>query len=110
MLASGHAIGGHSRTHRELARLPAPEVRVEVEGSRADIRDQTGTPGRLFCYPRGSENAAVRRIVEEAGWEAACSVYPGANPAGVDLFLLRRTEVSGDDSLADFRLKLAGGF
>jgi murein biosynthesis integral membrane protein MurJ len=110
LLARGHAIGGHGRTHRELATLPLAEVRAEVDGCRRDIEGQTGQRARLFCYPRGSENAAVRRIVAEAGFEAACTVRPGPNAPGGDLLALRRTEISGHDTLTDFRLKLEGGF
>jgi peptidoglycan/xylan/chitin deacetylase (PgdA/CDA1 family) len=106
----GHAIGGHGRTHRELATLPLDEVRAEAEGCALDIQQQVGERPRLFCYPRGSENAAVRRIVGEAAYEAACTVRPGSNPPGVELLALRRTEVSGDDAPEDFRLKLEGGF
>lgn len=106
----GHAIGGHGRTHRELADLSADEARAEAEGSLRDIEERLGERPRLFCYPRGSENARVRRIVADAGFEAACTVRPGPNPPGTDLLALRRTEVSGDDDLVDFRFKLDGGF
>lgn len=106
----GHTIGGHGRNHRELAGLRETEARDEVEQCAEDIRRETGERPRLFCYPRGSEDAQARRIVGAAGFVAACSVHPGANPPGTDLLALRRTEVSGDDSLADFRLKLEGGF
>jgi glycosyltransferase involved in cell wall biosynthesis/peptidoglycan/xylan/chitin deacetylase (PgdA/CDA1 family) len=110
MVARGHQMGGHSRRHRELAPLPLDGVREEVEGCREDIEERTGVKPSLFCYPRGSENREVRKIVAEAGFLAACSVYPGPNLVGVDLFALRRTEIAGDDSLADFRAKLSGGF
>jgi hypothetical protein len=55
-------------------------------------------------------NAAVRQIVRECGFEAACTVRPGPNASGADVLALRRTEVSGDDDLVDFRFKLDGGF
>ncbi|HXK10287.1 MAG TPA: polysaccharide deacetylase family protein [Vicinamibacteria bacterium] len=108
--ARGHSIGGHGRTHRELAGLDADEVRAEAEGCARDVEERVGERPRLFCYPRGSENAAVRRIVGESGYEAACTVHPGPNPPRADLLALRRTEVSGEDTVEDFRLKLVGGF
>ncbi len=110
MRARGHEIGGHGRHHRELASLPAAEAEAEVEGCALDIAKHTGQRPRLFCYPRGSESPAVREIVAARGFEAACTVYPGCNPPGTPLLALRRTEVSGDDDLADFSLKLRGGF
>jgi peptidoglycan/xylan/chitin deacetylase (PgdA/CDA1 family) len=108
--ASGHEIGGHGRKHLELASVSEDRAREEIEGCARDIEACLGERPRLFCYPRGSEAKAVRHFVADAGFEAACTVAPGANPRGQDPFGLRRTEVSGDDSLEDFRLKLAGAF
>jgi len=108
--AHGHAIGGHGRRHRELGSLTANEVRDEVGGSLRDIEERIGERPRLFCYPRGSVDAAARRIVGEAGFEAACTVRPGPNAPGADLLTLRRTEVAGDDTIEDFLFKLDGGF
>jgi peptidoglycan/xylan/chitin deacetylase (PgdA/CDA1 family) len=110
MRARGHAIGGHGRNHLELARLPEGEAQAEIDGSQRDIEARLGARASLFCYPRGSENEDVRRLVARAGFQAACTVRPGGNPADTDLLALRRTEVSGDDDLTDFRLKLDGGF
>jgi len=110
MAALGHAIGGHGRSHRELAGLSLNEVSEEVGGCRDGIERETGSSPRHFCYPRGSESAAVRAVVQRAGFASACSVYPGSNGTGVDPFALRRTEVAANDSPEDFVLKLAGGF
>jgi peptidoglycan/xylan/chitin deacetylase (PgdA/CDA1 family) len=110
MRARGHAIGGHGREHLELARLSPAAARAEIDGCRDDIARRLGTPASLFCYPRGSETPEVRRAVASSGFLAACTVEPGGNAAGGDLLGLRRTEVSGDDEIADFRLKLEGQF
>jgi len=110
MRARGHAIGGHGRQHLELAGLPAEDARGEIEGAQEDLQRHLGAPAALFCYPRGSFSAAVRDQVAGAGYRAACTVQPGGNAAGADLFALRRTEVSADDDLADFGMKLQGGF
>jgi peptidoglycan/xylan/chitin deacetylase (PgdA/CDA1 family) len=107
---SGHALGGHGRRHLELASVPSAHWADEIAGSADDIERETGMRPRLFCYARGSENPAVRRAVADAGYAGACTVRPGANPATIDPFGLRRTEVAGHDDLADFRFKLAGGF
>jgi peptidoglycan/xylan/chitin deacetylase (PgdA/CDA1 family) len=110
ILARGHSVGGHSRTHRELPTLDPPDLQDEVEGCRRDIQAQTGLEPDLFAYPRGRENALVRQAVATAGFGAACSVYPGSNGTGIDLFALRRTEISGADEIGDFRAKLGGAF
>jgi peptidoglycan/xylan/chitin deacetylase (PgdA/CDA1 family) len=110
MRRRGHALGGHGRRHLELAELPEADARAEIEGSREDLEARLGVHASLFCYPRGSESPSVRGLVAQAGYRGACTVRPGGNAAGVDLFGLLRTEVSGDDDLADFELKLDGGF
>ena len=110
LAARGHTLGGHGRSHRELARLNEAAAREEVFGCRDDLVAELGAHTAVFCYPRGSENAAVRRIVAQAGFELAVTVYPGPNDPDADPFGLTRTEVSGDDDLSAFRLKLRGGF
>jgi peptidoglycan/xylan/chitin deacetylase (PgdA/CDA1 family) len=105
-----HALGGHGCTHRELDALAADDARGEIEGCARAIETATGRRPRLFCYPRGRETPQTRGLVAAAGFEAACTVRPGANPAGADLLALARTEVSGDDEIEDFRAKLDGAF
>jgi peptidoglycan/xylan/chitin deacetylase (PgdA/CDA1 family) len=110
LMAGGHAIGGHGRTHRELAALEESDAREEIDGCRREIAEATGRGTRLFCYPRGSESAAVRALVAASGYEAACSVYPGTNDGGTDLMALRRTEIAASDGPAEFAMKLDGAF
>ncbi len=110
LVESGHAVGGHGHRHRELHDLRPAEARADIDQSARELEEHTGRRPRLFCYPRGKETAETRRLVAEVGYEAACTVRPGANRAGADLLALSRTEVSGDDDLEAFELKLAGGF
>ena len=63
------------------------------------------------CWKAQEEmEEALAKAVADAGYDAACTVKPGANLPAQDPLALRRTEISGDDGLADFRLKLSGGF
>ncbi len=110
LLARGHEVGGHGRTHCELAGLEPTELDQEIAGCRRDLEGETGRSPSFFCYPRGSENPRVRSRVASSGFEAALTVYPGANVPGCDPLALRRTEISGDDDLEDFRMKLRGGY
>ena len=110
MRGRGHDIGGHGRHHRELGLLSPADADAEVEGCALDIEAHTGERPRLFCYPRGSETPGARQIVARHGFQAACTVYPGCNLRGGPLLALRRTEISGDDDLRDFELKLQGGY
>jgi len=110
LAAAGQDVGGHGRTHVELASVAESRARDEIQGSRDDIRDQAGLDAAWFCYPRGSESPGVRRLVAEAGYTGACTVRPGANAADVDLFGLLRTEIAADDDAAELRRKLAGAY
>ena len=110
LVARGHGVGGHSRSHRELAGLPPEELCAEVAGCRDDLWAQAGVKAEFFCYPRGSESPFVRRVVAEAGYSGACTVKPGANPRGIDPFGLRRTEIAAGDSLEELSQKLRGAF
>lgn len=107
---AGHAIGGHGRNHLELASLSVEAAREEILGCARDVLAALGERPRHFCYPRGSEGPAARRLVAESGFVSACTVAPGANAPGQDPFGLRRTEISGQDTLEDFRAKLEGAF
>lgn len=110
LLNRGHEVGGHGRTHCELAGLEGEELDREITGCRGDLEVATGRSPSFFCYPRGSENPRVRSRVAASGFEAALTIYPGANVAGCDPYALRRTEISGDDEIQDFRMKLRGGY
>ena len=74
------------------------------------LEDRLGTDVPFFCYPRGDVNEAVRRIVRDEGYRAACSTLPGLNGRRTDLFELRRTYISRRDSPAEFAKKMAGAY
>ena len=103
-------IGAHTVTHRELPGLDADTAGEEIVASKRQVEAAVGRRVTAFAYPRGAVNDSVRRLVEEAGFEAACTVRGGWNRPGADRLLLRRTGISGHDSLEDFRMKVAGAF
>ena len=70
-LASCHEIGGHSLTHRSLTGLTLAEVQDEVVGSQEFIRNITGLPVKMFCFPNGKFDDQVIKIVSQAGFIGA---------------------------------------
>lgn len=56
-------IGSHSRTHRNLSRLPSDQVRSEVLDSKSRLEDALELPIRSFCYPGGRSSPAVAGVV-----------------------------------------------
>ncbi|PWU20659.1 MAG: hypothetical protein C5B48_12220 [Candidatus Rokuibacteriota bacterium] len=110
MHASGIEFGSHTLTHPMLSRVPLDVARREIADSRHALEDKLGTPAPFFCYPRGDFNEAVRRIVGEEGYAAACTTIPGLNDRQTDRYALRRTYVSRRDTAAEFAKKVAGGY
>lgn len=110
MASAGITIGSHTRSHPNLVTLPPESVQAELERSKRTIEHHLGQPVTTFCYPYGKFNRLVRALVQEAGYLSACSYRPGANIQGVDPFILRRTEISPQDSLFDFHKKLHGAY
>ena len=110
LMREGHTIGAHSITHRILTTLEAVDIFWEVRGSKEQLETQLHTSIDVFCYPSGAYNTLVKKAVKSSGYLGACSVEPGANTVGVDPYALKRTEISGFDTLWDFEKKLAGAY
>jgi hypothetical protein len=73
------------------------------------LEDVLGREVFHFAYPFGSWSPIARDAVIEAGYKGACSTMSGLNRKGEDLFLLRRSEIKGNDAPWQFRLKLSFG-
>jgi peptidoglycan/xylan/chitin deacetylase (PgdA/CDA1 family) len=89
-LAEGHRIGGHTRSHPRLSRIPIKTAREEISGCRKELQDTFGVPVDDFCYPYGDWSPAIRDLVEEAGFKTACTTQPGINRPPADPYLLLR--------------------
>ena len=110
MQAQGIEFGSHTITHPMLSQVPLDVARREIGESKRMLEDRLGTDVPFFCYPRGDVNEAVRRVVRDEGYRAACSTLPGLNSRRTDLFGLRRTYISRRDSLPEFAKKMAGAY
>ena len=110
MSRAGMSFGAHTVNHPDLTQIPRADAKFEIKQSKEIIENQIGKPIYTFCYPGGHFNEFVRRQVIDAGYYGACSVRPGTNSNISDQFSLRRTEISGDDTLSDYRKKIYGGF
>ena len=87
-IAARFEIGGHTRDHRVLTRLPASAVREQISANKLWLEDVLSTPVVGFAYPRGKHNAGVRRAVAGLGFCYARTVKnlcagPGEDPFAV---------------------------
>lgn len=111
LLDSGRwELGGHTRTHANLARLDEQERRREIAAARESLAALFSTPLRSFAYPFGIYTEQDVELVREAGFGTAVTTREGipANPARQALEL-PRVKVSGKDGLFAFRLRLRSG-
>ncbi|BDG08190.1 polysaccharide deacetylase family protein [Anaeromyxobacter paludicola] len=88
--AAGVELGGHTVSHAVLANLPPARARAEIEGSFRDLAERLGHRPRHFAYPNGYHTPAVRRMVAEAGYEAAVTTEDVENRRGGDPLRLKR--------------------
>jgi peptidoglycan/xylan/chitin deacetylase (PgdA/CDA1 family) len=61
---------------------------------------------RLFSYPYGQANSAIRRAVRDAGFVAGFTTESGKAHAGRDPYRIPRIEILRSDSGWRFLLKL----
>jgi peptidoglycan/xylan/chitin deacetylase (PgdA/CDA1 family) len=79
---AGMDIGSHTRTHRVLQTLPAPELDDELRGSRLELEQQVSRPIRSLAYPVGYtvlDRPELVAAVERAGYQVAFSNANGLN-------------------------------
>jgi peptidoglycan/xylan/chitin deacetylase (PgdA/CDA1 family) len=72
---AGHELGNHTWSHLELPRLPAAQIRTEVDRAAAELETLTGSAGRWF-RPSGTPRStpAIRAAAVAAGY-GACLGY-----------------------------------
>lgn len=108
ILKSGHDIGSHSITHRNLDTLPIEDIEAETSKSKHILQNMLNTDIDLFSYPHGKFNEEAKEILKKNGYLAACNSITGKNDWNADIFSLRRTPINGRDSFFEFKKRLRG--
>lgn len=106
--ASGIECGGHTQSHPQLDTLPLPQAREEIYQCKQIIEEQLEQKIYSFAYPYGYQTAAVRQLVQIAGYLSACAVKHRMSVETDDPFALARLMVHGQISLNEFTSLLAG--
>lgn len=106
-LAALGEIGGHTRTHPDLATLSPEEQRSEVAGNLDRLRRVTGQPVRCFAYPYGRFDDASAEIVAELGLDLAFDASGSPTAIGaLDRLHVPRFEIPNGIALADFAARV----
>lgn len=108
---AGWDIGSHTLNHPRLTRLPLSEVEKELVDSRRILGEKIGVAPVSFAHPYGdgADNGDIRRLIQKAGYQTACSVHRGLADVAAAPFCLKRIFVRGDDTRWDFHLNLTRG-
>lgn len=90
-------IGAHTITHPILSRVDSTQAQYEIITGKSLIEDRLGLPVHYFAYPNGGiddfNNEHVS-MVQQAGYQAACSTISGTNNSDSNLFALRRIDIT----------------
>lgn len=106
MQRQGMRFGAHTRHHPWLTALSTETQQDEIAGARHDLEAALCQPVLTFTYPHGANDAASRRLAQEAGYLGACDTHLAANYPSTPLFNQHRLEIRGNFSLFDFVLAL----
>jgi peptidoglycan/xylan/chitin deacetylase (PgdA/CDA1 family) len=91
MHRAGISFGAHTRTHRDLTRLPDHEVKAEILDSKHMIEDALGVAVASFAYPYGQYDSRVAGFVRPH-FVCACSDKLGLVTERSDLYALERVD------------------
>ncbi len=106
MAADGMEIGSHSRTHAHLPKLEYDALWSEIRVSKVELEKKLKVAVPTFSYPYGelTQNPDLATLVSRAGYRAAVGTDPGT--IQYQIFYLRRLEVTGSETLAEFAASL----
>jgi peptidoglycan/xylan/chitin deacetylase (PgdA/CDA1 family) len=107
MHAAGFEIGAHSVRHARLTTLSEEEAWEEISRSRMLLEILLNSTVRSFAYPYGEVNGVIKKMVADAGYTIACSVFTGPMTFGVDPHEIRRITIRGTTGVVGFRMRLS---
>lgn len=109
LAAAGVSIGSHTRHHRRLSRLSAPEREAELSGSLTELHQRLPDATAVVAYPNGDHDDAVCEAARAAGYELGFTTEKGRNGAATDPYRLRRVSIHGADGVLAVLWKVATG-
>ncbi len=106
-------MGSHTMRHRNLAAIPAEDVRWELVESKKRLEEKLGREMVGFAYPYGAGAFVpqVRQAARDAGYFFDFAFRQGISPAAwkPEMGAIRRLYVRGDDFMLDLYLNLTRG-
>ena len=103
---AGMTLASHPRTHPDLSKVSAAQLRDEVVGSRQDLQKMLGVTTDLIAYPYGCWSNRVAVVVKSAGYRAARALGGGISNSSATEYSLH--SVLATDDMAAFVRDLHG--
>ncbi|MCA1366649.1 polysaccharide deacetylase family protein [Bradyrhizobium sp. BRP14] len=106
------SLGGHTTSHRALARLDEDEARREISASADRVQAITGRRLLSFAYPYGDRLAVSprdHRLAAGLGFAVAVTTEPGMLSAAANPHALPRISLNGHFQSARYVTALASG-
>jgi peptidoglycan/xylan/chitin deacetylase (PgdA/CDA1 family) len=110
LLALGHEVGSHTRSHPELPGLAADALADELVASREELERRLARPVAHFSAPYGETqrfSPEVSSAAREAGYESCATAQRGRNTSAEDVYALRRDHLEAGWPVAHVRHFLA---
>lgn len=83
-------VGSHTITHPHLVTISRQQQCLELTSSRKTLEHILERPVTTFSYPHGSGNAQTRQLLQETGFQLACTSRNGLVYQGSDHLALPR--------------------
>jgi len=93
-LKSGMEIGGHTRTHADLTKLPNEAAFEEISGCKTDFQRELDCEVRHFCYPYGRFANTHSNMVTMSGYQTATTTERGRVQSDSEAMELPRVMVA----------------
>ena len=105
LVRRGWEVNSHTRTHADLTGLDAAHLKLEVHGSRIELRRRFHVPADFFCYPSGRFDDRVIAAVKAAGYLGAMTTIDGLARRDSP-YELARVRVNRSDGQRGFAAKM----
>jgi peptidoglycan/xylan/chitin deacetylase (PgdA/CDA1 family) len=103
-------IGSHTVTHSNLTSISGEQLKEELVTSKKQLEDILNKKIDWLAAPYGEYNQELCEIAREVGYKKIFSANPNFCQNPIDTFVSGRIEVSPNDSLFVYRLKLLGAY
>ncbi len=107
MAKNNFSFESHTVHHKRLTDLSQENLKNELVGARAALKEHTGRDCIMIAYPEGEYNETVLRAVKDAGYRIGFTVDTGRVERGNDPLLLPRIPVfEGEDPIEHMKFRL----